>query len=201
MAYVQYSVSISLADLIMHNGQTSDPLNVYAKRMKAISGKRKKVDADFEALALIEYEAGLYLNNEEEAIIPGRLFEAMIAEGAKKSKEGKLALSGTFVDNDAVISYDGGPLTLEELKASSKHRLAVGVRVGMSKVTRTRPHFHNVRATFLVSLNTEVANGEQLRKWIEDGLTLVGIGDWRPRHGRGSLDRFEVVRAPLTAVA
>lgn len=199
--YAQFKASILLADLIMHNGQTADPLNPYAKAMKMISSKRKKVDADFEALAEIEYEAGLYLNPSREVVLPGRLFESMIAEGARKSKEGKLALSGTFVDNDPVIAYDGGPKTLAELKASPAHRLTVNVRVGQAKVMRCRPIFRNVSADFLISLNTDVANEAQLRKWIEDGLNLVGLGDWRPRHGRGSLTRFERVSAPLAAVA
>ena len=33
---------IGTAPLVMHNGQTADPLNKYAKMLKAISGKRKK---------------------------------------------------------------------------------------------------------------------------------------------------------------
>lgn len=201
MAYQSYKVETMLSTFISHNGQTADPLNAYAKAMKEVSSKRKKSEADFARLAEIEYEAGLYLNKNREVIIPGRLFEALIAEGAKKSKEGKIALSSTFVDCDAVISYDGGPLTVDELIQSDYHRLSVGVRVGQAKVIRTRPIFHNVRAAFDVSLETSLANESQLRRWIVDGLNQVGMGDWRPRHGRGEMTVFERAVVPLAVAA
>ena len=199
--FKQYKVQVAMPTFVSHSGQTSDPLNKYAKAMKEISSRRKKTDADHEALALLEYEAGLYLNDARQAIIPGRLFEALIAEGAKKSKEGKVALSSTFVDSDAIISYDGGPLTVEELKDSEFHRLSVPVRIGQARVIRTRPIFKNVQAEWIVSLQTEVANEAQLRRWIKDGMNLVGVGDWRPRHGRGVVTAFEEIVVPLSAVA
>jgi mono/diheme cytochrome c family protein len=37
--------------LVMHNGQTANPLNPYPKALKQVSGKRKKVDADHAAMA------------------------------------------------------------------------------------------------------------------------------------------------------
>jgi len=60
--YSQYEVELSGDSLIMHNGQTADPLNPFSKAMKEISSKRKKTDTDYEAMANIEYRAGLYLN-------------------------------------------------------------------------------------------------------------------------------------------
>jgi hypothetical protein len=169
--------------------------------MKEISGKRKKTDADHEQLALIEYEAGLYLDSKKQVIIPGRIFEAAIAEGAKIAKEGKLCLSSVIVENDAVITYDGGPLSLDELKVSDDHRLVVPVRVGQARIMRTRPMFANVEAKFVVSLATEIANPAQLKRWIEDCLNLKGLGDWRPRYGRGYLLAFEEMKAPVAKAA
>ena len=199
--YRNFIAKISLATLIMHNGQTSDPLNAYAKSMKQISSKRKKTDADFDALARIEYESGLYLDAERRVVIPGRIFEAVVCEGAKKSKEGKSALAGVFVESDGLIEYDGGPLSVEKLLDSERHRLAVPVRVGQARVVRTRPIFRNVTAEFVIALEDTVANEASLRRWIVDALTLVGIGDWRPRHGRGTLTKFEEVRSPLSIAA
>jgi hypothetical protein len=199
--YAQFDVSFSLSSFISHSGQTADPLNRYAKALKEVSSKRKKTEADFEQLAKIEFEAGLYLNKAGQVIIPGRVIEAALAEGAKKSREGKAALSSTFVDNDPVIEYDGGPLSLQELLLSEEHRLAVPVRVGTARVVRTRPIFHNVRGTFRVSLETSLANEAQLRRWIDDALNQVGIGDWRPRHGRGEVTNFVRVEQTIKLAA
>ena len=199
--YLQYECELSGDSLIMHNGQTADPLNSFSKAMKEISGKRKKTDADFEALANIEYQAGLYLNNKGQVIVPGRVLESVLVEGAKKSKEGKLALSGMFVDTDGILEYEGGAMSVKQLMESPDHRLCVAVRIGMSKVMRTRPHFKNWRTTFKVSINEQVANEAQLKRWLEDAGSDVGIGDWRPRHGRYELESFKAVRQPLKKVA
>jgi hypothetical protein len=199
--YLQYECELSGDSLIMHNGQTADPLNSFSKAMKEISSKRKKTDADYEAMANIEYQAGLYLNNKGQVIVPGRVLESVLVEGAKKSKEGKLALSGMFVDTDGILEYEGGAMTLKQLMESPEHRLCVAVRIGMSKVMRTRPHFKNWRTTFKVSINEQVANEAQLKRWLEDAGSYVGIGDWRPRHGRYELENFNAVRQPLKKVA
>jgi hypothetical protein len=79
---------VGTAPLVMHNGQTADPLNKYAKMLKAVSSKRKKTEADYEELARIEFFAGLYMDQNEPAI-PARLLEAAVVEGARKSKSGK----------------------------------------------------------------------------------------------------------------
>lgn len=199
--YLQFECELSGDSLIMHNGQTADPLNSFSKAMKEISGKRKKTDADFEALANIEYQAGLYLNNKGQVIVPSRVLESVLVEGAKKSKEGKLALSGMFVDTDGILEYEGGAMSVKDLVASPDHRICVAVRVGMAKVMRTRPHFKNWKTKFRVSINEQVANEAQLKRWLEDAGSYVGIGDWRPRHGRYELENFTAVRQPLKKVA
>jgi hypothetical protein len=199
--YKQYKVEIYLNSLIMHNGQLADPLNDYSRKLKAISGKRAKTDADHEKMADIEYEGGLYLNKKGEVILPGVVLESALVEGARKSKEGKLALAGSFADNDPVISYAGGPLTVQELIKSEDHRLRVAVKVGQAKVMRTRPFFEDVKFEMLISVNAEVANEDQVRRWVDAMLTVVGIGDWRPRHGRGYIESWAAVEVPKIKVA
>lgn len=199
--YKQYEVELAGDSLIMHNGRTSNPLDPFAKAMKEISSKRKKTDADLEALSNIEYKAGLYTDEKNRVIIPSRVLESVLVEGAKKSKEGKLALSGMFVDTDAILSYAGGNMTIDQLTESPDHRLCVAVRVGMAKVMRTRPHFKDWSCKFRVSINENVANESQLKRWVEDAGGLVGIGDWRPRHGRYEVLSFAAVKQPLKKVA
>jgi len=191
---------INLPTVIMHNGQLADPSNAIAKAMKKITSNRKKTDADYDKLAELEFTGGLYTNKKGEVILPGRVIESAIHAGAKKSKEGKDCLSALFVDNDPVISYDGGPLPLDKLVKSEAHRLTVGVKVGQARVMRTRPFFENVSFTVEMTLNTELVNPDRLERWLEDCLNQCGIGDWRPRHGRGVLLSFEAVSVPLKAV-
>lgn len=173
---------VGIAPLLMHNGQTADPLNRYSKMMKEVSGKRKKTEADFEELARIEYMAGLYVD-EDGPVIPHRMLEAVITEGAKKSKLGKLAQAGVIVDKHARLDYDG-PRSPKELFADENFRFTVPVRIGQQKVVRTRPHFAKWSAKIEVSYLADIINERDLLTAIRNAGSLCGIGDWRPRYGR-----------------
>lgn len=48
--------------LLTHNSQLSDPLNPWSKKLKSITSKKKKTDADHEEAARIEWKGGLYLD-------------------------------------------------------------------------------------------------------------------------------------------
>lgn len=190
MAYEQFRVKISGDVLLLHNGQLADPLNKFAKAMKAVSGRRNKTESDYEQMAQLEYEGSLYLDKGK-VVVDSRVLEAAICVGAKKSKEGKLALSSVFVDTPGALSYAGGPLSVEELVKSEAHRLTVAVRVQNSRVMRTRPMFRDWSAEFKVSLLADIASEEQLSKWLADAGSLTGIGDYRPRYGRFTVTEFE----------
>lgn len=196
----QFNVTIAGSELILHNARLADPLDPIAKAMKEISGKRKKTEQDYADLALLELEGGLYLNTDGECVLPGRMFEASIHAGAKKHREGPLALASVFVDNDPVFTYARGPVPVEELKTDPYFRLTVPVNVQRNKVMRTRPIFRNWSADFVVSLETEIANPDQLRRWIETAGNQCGMGTWRPRYGRNDLLLFEAAQKPLAAV-
>lgn len=196
--YSKHKVTIGGDTLLMHNGQTADPLNKYAKAMKAITSDktRKKTDEGIAELMRTEFEAGLYLNAKRQVIVPTRILEAHISEAARKTKEGKLALAGMFVDTDGILEYEGGPLSVERLLDSDEHRLSVPVCVNQSRVIRTRPLFRNWQTTFEVSILEEMVSSSSLKTWLENGGNFVGIGDYRPRYGRYELRKFEVVAQP-----
>jgi len=169
----------------MHNGQTADPLNKFAKAMKEISGKRKKTEADFIELARIEYFAGLYIDKDG-PIIPSVMLEAMITKGAAKAKNSKLAEAGVIVDQHGYLEYDG-PRTPEELVADDRFRLTVPVRIGQQKVIRTRPIFRQWAADIEIKYLDDIINERDLLTALRAAGTYVGIGDWRPRNGRFAL--------------
>lgn len=191
----KFSVTIEgIAPLVMHNGQTADPLNAYAKAMKQISGKRKKVDADHENLAKIEWEAALYLDRTKtppQVNISGHVVEACIIGGAKRSKEGKDAKTALFVDGDAKFLVNGKHVTLDDIKEKEEFRLAAPVKIGTSRIVRTRPKFDKWSATFTIEVLAGVSNAERVKAWVEDAGMFVGLCDWRPRFGRFRLKEFK----------
>jgi hypothetical protein len=177
-----------VAPLIHHNGQTADPLNKFSRQIKLISGKRQKTDADYEEMARLEFYAGLYLDAAG-PILPSTALDSMIVAAAKKSKEGPLAKSGVFCLQSPSLEYDG-PRTVAELWADERFRLSCGVRVSMARVIRTRPIFRTWAATVELNVEDTVVSPARVDEWLQVAGTVIGIGDWRPQHGRFAVERL-----------
>ena len=177
-----------VSPLLCHNGQTADPRNTYAKAMKAVSSKRKKTDADYDELARLEWLAGLY-RSADDLVIPDYVIESVMIAGAKKSKRGPQAKCGMFFTQHAALQFDGKPAaindaSLTEMFESGDFTHTIGVRVNMAKVMRTRPVFRNWSCTAIAQYDPDVLNLRDIEEIAADAGKLVGLGDWRPKHGR-----------------
>jgi hypothetical protein len=177
-----------VSPLLCHNGQTADPRNTYAKAMKAVSSKRKKTDADLDELARLEWLAGLYRSGAE-LVIPDYVLESTMIGGAKKSKRGPQAKCGLFFTEHAVLDFTGKPAEINDQKLaemfeSGDFTHTIGVRVGMAKVMRTRPIFRGWSLEATAQYDPDVLNHRDIEEIAVDAGKLVGLGDWRPKHGR-----------------
>lgn len=174
---------IGLTPLVVHNGQLADPLNKFSKAMKDVTGKRKKVDADHEELARLEFLGGLYLK-ESRPYMPGVALEAMMISAAKKQRNGADFKAGMIIEDSPFIEYDG-PKSPDEMWLDEKFRLTVGVKLnGKVRIMRTRPQFPEWALQFTVTYIEELLN----RRDIIDTATLagwqIGLCEWRPKFGR-----------------
>ncbi len=189
MKKMQFQLT-GVVPMIMHSPQTADPLNAFSKAMKKISSKRKKTDADFGAMAKLEYEAGLYLNNGRPCI-PGYIIEGVLygrGGAARKERAGKQAQAAIFCDEDLILEYDG-PKTFEEMFADEKMRDVSMVRIQMSKVIRTRPKIPTgwIAEGELV-YNEKLVNEEEVIRRLVIAGEECGLMDWRPKYGRFKVD-------------
>lgn len=168
--------------------------------MKAISAKRKKTDADYDEMARLEWLAGLYRSGGD-LVIPDYVLESVFINGAKKSKRGTQAKCGMFFTQHASLQFEGKPSVIDDeslalMFQSGDFTHTIGVKVSMSKVMRTRPIFRNWSLTAVAQYDPDVLNLRDLEDIAEDAGRLVGIGDWRPKHGR-----FDVTVVPVPAAA
>ncbi len=168
--------------MLMHNGQTADPLNHWSKQMKSISGKRKKTDADYEELAKIEFMAALYIDKTG-PIVPAANVDSMLVNAAKKLREGPLVKSGVFCLKNASLEYDG-PRDPDGLWNAETFRHVAIVRVQMARVARTRPVFNEWAADVSLNIEDSLVNPAQVDAWMNVAGSQIGLGDWRPQHGR-----------------
>ena len=180
----------SESPLLMHNGQTADPLNKYAKDLKRVSGKRAKTDADFAEMARIEWYASLYVDDGK-LCIPSEVLEAALVEGAKKQKLGKQAQSTLFVSGNAILHFDGDNLTVDELWDRGTNRLTTGVRIQRNRVMRTRPKIDKWSCEIAINFDDKILDPPRVSEIVATTGREVGIGDWRPKFGRFTAEKIK----------
>lgn len=175
--------------MIVHNGQTANPLNGYAKQLKSVSKKRNKTDEDMEKLAQIEFRAGWYLGVKGEYILPAHNIESTMTEGAKRDKNGKLVQSGAFVVEDPKLVFEGSDKSVDDLWAGGKHALMVCVCVSRRRVLRTRPMIPAGWTTEItVRHDPNMVGPEVVQRALEVAGMEKGLGDWRPKYGRFTVE-------------
>jgi hypothetical protein len=188
MATKTYTIK-GTAPLLLNNGRGADKLDPDVKKKDTVQQKKgkDKTEADLAALERMDYAIKLYVGADGEPIIPSLNLEAAIKAGARKSKNGKQAEAGVFVQEDAKLEYDG-PKDFEGLVNDPKHKFRCGFKQAQVRVYKVRPVFPQWSATFTVEYDPELVDEHQLDKFLAVAGKQVGLGDWRPKYGR-----FEVV--------
>lgn len=172
------------APMLMHNIQLADPLHPIARAMKEISSKRKKTDEDQFRLAELEFKGGLYISDELGPFVPGVNVEKCLVEGARITKQGKQVERGLFVvENECPLLYQG-PRSADALWANEDFRSRMAVKVGTSRVQRTRPMFRTWALEATAEVDPALLNLESVQSIATDAGNMVGLGDFRPRYGR-----------------
>ena len=181
----------STCPLLMHNGQMADPMNGITKKLKKISAKRSKTDADFKAMSHLEFLGSLYLNEQKEPVIPAHVISAAIVNGAKAEKLGASFKRAMWCEGNFPLEYEGSknPETMWE---SDNFKNIVGVKIGQSRIMRTRVEFIKWAATVIVNYFDELED-EQIISAVERAGVVIGIMDRRPAWGRFEVTSHELL--------
>ena len=172
--------------LLMHSDKFADPLNPLTKAHKELTGKRKKSDEDHESIAKSEWLGGLYIDDKG-PYVPGVNIEAAMIGGGKLSKLGtQLKRSVEVMDEKCYLEYEG-PKTAEALWKAGFYD-ARSVKVQTARLMRYRPMFRVWSCVVEIAFDAETINGDQVLKCLEDGGLYCGIGDYRPKFGRFTVE-------------
>lgn len=178
-----------VAPILMHNAQLCDPRNEWKIKIKVITDKKNKSDADLEDLRRYEWEGGLYLDPTSMKIaVPGEVMFSAIVEGAKKSKNGKKALAGIVEAEPFFELEHDGSEDLDSLYEDGRFVDIRSVKVQRNRVMRCRPIFLSwkLRPRFL--FNPKTINQSAVISAMESCGKEIGIGDYRPRFGRFTVE-------------
>lgn len=188
MELIKYKIT-GTCELLTHNERLANPFDQITRDIKAITSKRKKTDEDLHQIFRLEWEGGLYFDEKVGPYLPGYNVLRCMNEAAKLTKRGKDIERGCMVLEDKVaIQYDG-PRTIEKMFAANRFIDIRAVKIGQSKCTRARPKFDGWSAEFTVAIDPEIINPEDVTAILETAGTKTGIGDFRKRYGRFSVER------------
>lgn|SRR5574340_67372 len=177
----------STAPMLMHSDRFSNPLDPATKAHKELTSKRKKTDEDHEAIARSEYIGALYIDRDG-PYIPSINLESCIVEAAKMQKLGKHVKRAVMVYEDKLHLKYSGPRDAEGLANDTRFVDARSVRVSMARLMRYRPRFNEWEAECTLAIDTEQINANEIKQIIDNAGRLVGLGDFRPKFGRFSVE-------------
>ena len=186
-----------VAPLIHHDGKLANPLNPAARRIKSLSGKRRKTDEDLYDLARAEFDGSMYFDDRFGPVVPTDCIFATLVNGAKKSKVSKEVALGVFVEGingsgDAgVVKLEySGPRDLDKLwgDGNTKFVFTRPVIVQRARIMRTRPIFPEWSLKILLKFDPGVVNREVIVRASQDAGFYIGLLDYRPRYGRFSVE-------------
>ena len=176
-----------LAPSLMNNGRLANPMDPFAKAVKAIydSKGRGKTLPDDKMVEMFRYQflGALYVDEDKRACWPGSNLEAMLLTAAKSERKGKDAQRSIIVDGTFPLGYEG-PKDPEKLWERESFRHIVMAKRGNSPVLTCRPIFHQWELEFTVHYLPEQINEETIRNWVDYAGPNVGLSDWRPKFGR-----------------
>lgn len=173
------------APLIINNGRLANPLDDYAKALKAATKKKPFTDADLEQVSKLEWYGGLYLDVNHHVCLPDYLIEATLIAAAKKTRQGVQAKSGIIVNGQFPLVYDG-PSDIDELWEDKRFVFLTTAKPSFKggTVLRTRPRFDEWALTVELEFNDEDLNHADIERFLITAGRVIGFGNWRPRYGR-----------------
>lgn len=178
--------------LLMHNAQLSDPLATITKQLKKVSGKRIKTEADHEEMARIEFEGGLYWDEEFGPYVPGANIHACLLKAAKMTRQGPAIERGVVVINEVHPLAYNGPRTVDELWKDKNYVSRLSVGVTTSRVMRTRPQFRQWALESDLIVDDGQLDLDQITSIADKAGQMIGLGDYRPRFGRFDVEVTQI---------
>jgi hypothetical protein len=177
---------VGTSPLLQHNIRLANPDNEWAKRISAITAKRKKTEEDRQAISRLEFQGSLY-TDEGVVVVPTANVRKCFQETAKVTRQGKQIVRAVNAFQFNVPLAYKGPQTVDELIDDQTFYDTTMVGVGTKRVLRTRPIFRTWAVTVEWELITDALDFDDFTKIVELAGVIEGLGDNRT----GGFGRFE----------
>lgn len=172
--------------MLQHNGRLANPIDAYVRRLKGLTGKRKKTDEDLSAIAQVEARGACWETPDGMLGVPNEAVWRCLYDAAKAYKLGEDIKRALLFENAVMpLLLDGEPVKCDEFLSTWDHIFYKSVKIGRARTMRARPRIPLPwSSTHRFELLTDVIDAESLVPVVDRAGRLVGIGDWRPTYGR-----------------
>jgi len=163
----------------MHNPQMVDPNCEWNRKIKELTSKKKKTEADFKMIEMLEWYGGLYSDGGV-VVQPTSKLRKCLINTARINKQGKTVERAlNFSELNVPLAHDG-PSSIDEIYNDQKFTSRLSVGVQGKRVMRVRPKFP-AWAMQVTGLFIEDAgmNFDELQRLVELAGQVEGIGDNR----------------------
>ena len=184
---------VGTAPLLMHSDRTAIPTHPDAEWLSEISKRRNKSSDDLLELSRREWLCGMYHKNGLPDM-PIDNIHSCIYAAAKRRREGTLFAGNFIITKSNFTALDAPDASPDELWKISKDKKDErdfidlrSVRIGQTRIGRTRPIFHN----WEMSVTAEVYKSDtgksidefHVEQWLVIAGRQIGLGDYRPQKG------------------
>ncbi|CAN8142530.1 conserved hypothetical protein [uncultured Thiomicrorhabdus sp.] len=179
--------------LLVNNPQTSDPLNKYAKEHKRIYSKRSKTDEDVLKMREIELRSKIYWDDEIGLYVPSTWVLASITGISwARGKVSKTAIRSAVFPSEPKLKleFEGSSSIKEpiDIVKNDKFHNVVSLKQGQNRLVKASPIFHKWSFRLDIDFDPSVINENELKDLITHGAMYGGFGDFRPTHGRATVE-------------
>ena len=179
--------------LMLNNPQTVNPMNGYAKELKALTSKRSKTDEDQNEILHIRFLASPYLNQKMQYIIPANMIAKSFEAGAKENKLGAKFQRSVFVFSDALLKFDENGCTPEELwqNFAEKYVDIRPVGIQKSKVVTARMVIPEWSLEGELFFDESQLNKSEVWPAMNNAGLRYGLGTYRQCYGRYTIEEIK----------
>ena len=166
--------------LMMHNERLSDQDDEYTKAIKEYTDKGKnQTETDKQQVSSLEWRGGVYLDGNDEIVIPAANIVKCFKEAGTRTKSGKKITGGVSPVALVFPLEIDGPRHVDELRKSDRYYDRRMVKVGRGRIKRTRPIFAKWKIVPEFEIAESVLNLDAFRGIVELAGTAEGLGDAR----------------------
>ena len=179
--------------LMLNNPQTVNPMNVYAKEIKALTSKRSKTDEDQNEIFHLKFLASCYYNDKGQYILPANMIAKSFEAGAKENKLGAKFQRSVFVNEDCLLKFKDNGCSPEELWQNHSETYVDIRPVGVqkSKIVTARMIVPDWSLDGELTFDETQLNKSEVWLALTNAGLRYGIGTYRQCYGRYKIEEIK----------